>query len=74
MHSHRYTIFSSEKQHTVMWQVLWLSPSSEPTRPYVEASEQKFQDVGVFGTSKGKSKEKIKKIKHERVSKQLFYF
>ena len=36
----------SEKQYTVMWQVLWLSPSPEQARPYVEASERKLRDVG----------------------------
>ena len=53
-----------------MWQVLWLSTSPERTRPYVEASERKFRDVGFFGTS-SKSKEEIKKSQRERVSKQL---
>ena len=41
----------SEKQYTVMWQVLWLSPSPKQARPYVEASERKLRDVGYFGTS-----------------------
>ena len=36
----------SEKQYTVTWQVLWLSPSPEQARPYVEASERKLRDVG----------------------------
>ena len=36
----------SEKQYSVMWQVLWLSPSPEQARPYVEASERKLRDVG----------------------------
>ena len=72
MYSHRYTIFSGEKQYTVMWQVLWLSPLSERTRPYVEASERKLRDVGFFGTS-SKSKEEIKNFQRERVSKQLLY-
>ena len=38
----------SEKQHTVMWQVLWLSPSPSPEQagPYVEASERMLRDVG----------------------------
>ena len=67
MYSYRYTAFSSEKQCTVMWQVLWLSPSSERTRPYVENSERKLRDVGFFGTS-SKSKEEIKKFQRERVS------
>ena len=36
----------SEKQYTVMWQVLWSSPSPEQARPYVQASERKLRDVG----------------------------
>ena len=67
MYSHGYTTFSSEKQYTVMWQVLWLSPSSERTRPCVETSERKLRDVGFFGTS-SKSKEEINKFQRERVS------
>ena len=39
VYSHGYSTFSSGKQYTVMWQVLWLSPSSERTRPYLETSE-----------------------------------
>ena len=35
----------SEKQYVVMWQVLWLPPSPEQARPYVEASERKLRDV-----------------------------
>ena len=35
----------SEKQCTVMWQALWLSPSPEQARPYVEGSERKLRDV-----------------------------
>ena len=31
-----------------MWQVLWLSPSAERTRPYAEASERKLPDVRGF--------------------------
>ena len=50
-----------------MWQILRLSPSLERARPYVEASERKLRDVGVFGTS-SKSKEEIKKIQRERDS------
>ena len=33
VHSLRYAAFFSEKESTVMWQVLWLSPSSEQARP-----------------------------------------
>ena len=55
-----------------MWQVLWLSPSPERIRPYVEASERKLRDVGFFGTG-CKSKEEIKKSQREQVSKQLLY-
>ena len=54
----------SEKQYTVMWQVLWLSPSPEQARPYVEASERKLQDVGFFGTS-SKSRAEIEKFQRE---------
>ena len=36
----------SDKQYTVMWQVLWLSPSPEQARPSVEASERKLRDIG----------------------------
>ena len=36
----------SEKQYTVMWQVLWLPPSPEQARPYVKASERKLRGVG----------------------------
>ena len=72
MYSHRYTTFSGEKQYTVMWQVLWLSPSPERTRSYVEISERKLRDVGFFGTS-SKSKDEIKKFQCEKVSKQLLY-
>ena len=39
----------SKKQYTVMWQVLWLSPSPEQARPYVEASKQKLRDVSILG-------------------------
>ena len=46
VYSYRYTTFSSEKQYTVMWQVLRLSPSPERARPYVEFSERKLQDFG----------------------------
>ena len=67
-----YTTFSCEKQYTVMWQVLWLSPSPEQARPYAEASERKLRDVGFFGTY-SRSKEEIKKFQRERVSKQLIY-
>ena len=67
MYYHGYTRFFIENQHTVMWQVLWLSPSSERTRLYVETSERKLRDVGFFGTS-SKSKEEIKKFQRERVS------
>ena len=67
MYSHGYTGFFIENQYTVMWHVLWLSPSSERTRPYVETSERKLRDVGFFGTS-SKSKEEIKKFQRERVS------
>ena len=72
VYSHSYTTFSNEKQYTVMWQVLRLSPSLERARPYVEASERKLRDVGFFGTS-SKSKEEIKQFQRERVSKQLIY-
>ena len=48
VYSHRYAAFFNEKQYTVMFQVLWLSPSSEQARPYVEASERKLRDVGLF--------------------------
>ena len=55
----------SEKQYTsVMWQVLWLSPSPEQARPYVEASERKLRDVGFFGTS-SKSRKEIEKFQRE---------
>ena len=54
----------SEKQYTVMWQVLWLSPSLEQARPHVEASERKLRDVGFFGTS-SKSREEIEKFQRE---------
>ena len=47
-----------------MWQVLWLSPSPEQARPYVEASERKLRDVSVFGTS-SKSREEIGKFQRE---------
>ena len=72
VYSRRYTTFSSEKQYTVMWQVLRLSPSLERAGIYVEASERKLRvrDVGFFGTS-SKLKEEIKKFQRERVSKQL---
>ena len=53
-----------EKQYTVMWQVLWLSPSPEQARPYVEASERKLRDVGFFGTS-SKSRKEIEKFERE---------
>ena len=72
MYSQGYTTFSSEKQYTVMWQVLWLSPSSERTRPSVETSERKLRDVGFFLIS-SKSKEEIKKFQREKVSQQLLY-
>ena len=36
----------SEKQHTVMWQNLWLPPLPEQAKLYVEASERKLRDVG----------------------------
>ena len=36
MYSHGYTRIFIENQYTVMWQVPWLSPSTERTRPYVE--------------------------------------
>ena len=55
-----------------MWQVLWLSPSLERARLYIEASERKLREVGIFGTS-SKSKDEIKKLKHRQVSKQLIY-
>ena len=54
----------SEKQYTVMWQVLWLSPSPEQARPYVEASEQKLRDFGFFGTS-SKSRKEIEKFQRD---------
>ena len=54
----------SEKQYTVMWQVLWLSPSPEQARPYAEASERKLQDVDFFGTS-SKSRKEIEKFQSE---------
>ena len=54
----------SEKQYTVMWQVLWLSPSPEQARPFVEASERKLRDVGFFGTSSN-SREEIEKFQRE---------
>ena len=55
----------SEKQYTsIMWQVLWLSPSPEQARPYVEASERKLRDVGFFGTS-SKSRKEIEKFQRE---------
>ena len=44
---------------TVMLQVLWLSPSSERTRPYVETFERKLRDVRFL---------EIKKFQLERVS------
>ena len=40
----------SEKQYTVMWEVLWSSPSAQHAKPSVEASERKLRDVGFFGT------------------------
>ena len=49
MYSRMYFTFSSEKQYTAMWQVLWLSPSSERTRPHIETSERKLRDVGGGG-------------------------
>ena len=55
-----------------MWEVLWLSRSSERTRPYVETLERKLREVGFLGTS-SKSNEEIKKFQRERVSKQLLY-
>ena len=64
MYSHRYAAFFGEKQYTVMWQVLWLSPSPEQARPYVEASERKLRDVGFFETS-SKSREEIEKLQRE---------
>ena len=54
----------SEKQYTVMWQVIWLSPSPEKARPYVEVSERKLRDIGFFGTS-SKSREEIEKFQRE---------
>ena len=54
----------SEKQYTVMWQVLWLSSSPEQARPYVEASERKLGDVGIFLTG-SKSREEIEKFQRE---------
>ena len=59
VYSRRYVAFFSEKQYAIMWQVLWLSPSPEKARPYVEASERKLRDVGFFGTS-SKAREEIK--------------
>ena len=50
-----------------MWQVLWLSPSPEQARPYVEASELQLQDVGFLGTS-SKSREEIEKFQREAVA------
>ena len=67
-----YTTFSGEKQYTVMWQVLRLSPSPEWARPYVEVSEPNLWDARFFGTS-SKSKKEFKKFQRERVSKQLLY-
>ena len=59
-----YTAFFSEKQYALMSQVLWLSPSPEQARRYVEASERKLLDVSFFGTS-SKSREKIEKFQRE---------
>ena len=42
VYSLRYAVLLVKKQYTVMWQVLWLSPSPEQARPYVEASERKL--------------------------------
>ena len=44
----------------------------ERAMPYVEASERKLRDVGLFLTS-SMSKEEIKKFQRERVSKQSIY-
>ena len=73
MYSYEYNTFSSEKQQTVIWQVLRLSSSPERARPYVEASERKLPDIGFFGTSSTEKKEGIKKLQLERVSKQTIY-
>ena len=54
----------NEKQYTVMWQVLWSSPSPEQARPYVEAFEGKLRGVGFFETS-SKSREEIEKFQRE---------
>ena len=67
-----YAAFFGEKQYTVMWQVLWLSPSPQQARPYAEASERKLRDVGFFGTSY-KSREEIEKFQREWLSKKLPY-
>ena len=72
VYSHRYTTFHGEKQYTVMWQVLRLSPSLERARPYAEASKRKLRDIGFFGTG-SKSKAEIKKFQRKRVSKQSIY-
>ena len=56
-----------------MWQALRLSTSVERARPYVEASERKFRDVGFSFGASSKSKEEIKKFQLKRVSKQLIY-
>ena len=73
MYSRRYTTFSSYKQYTVMWQALWLSPSPEWARPYVEDSERKLRDVGVFGTS-FKSREEIEKFQRQHFLSSCFTF
>ena len=49
------------KTNTVMWQVLWLSPSSERTRPYFETSERKLRGIAFFGTG-SKLKDEIEKF------------
>ena len=72
VYSHRYTTFYREKQYTVMWQVLRLSPSLKRAMLYVEASERKLRDNSFFGTS-SKSKKGIKKFQREQVSKQSIY-
>ena len=73
MYSHGYTTFSGEKQYTVMWQVLWISPSPERTRPYVETSDRKLRDVGFFLTS-SKSKEEIKNSNGKEFLSSCFTF
>ena len=46
VYSLRCAAFLVKNNMPLWWQVLWLSPSPEQTRPYVEASERKLRDVG----------------------------